>query len=613
MSLYKQENIRNIAIIAHVDHGKTTLVDGLLRQGNVFRANQDIAERVMDSNDLERERGITIVSKNTAVSYNGVKINIVDTPGHADFGGEVERVMGMVDGVLLLVDAVDGPMPQTRFVTSKALAMGHKAIVVVNKIDRADARPDWVVDQTFDLFVELGANEEQLDFPIVYTCARQGTATLDLAQPGTDLRPLFETIVSSLPAPKGDPNAPLQMLISSLDYDEYRGRFGIGKIHAGRIHPGESIAIVNRDGDIRAGKVIDTFVFEGLKKVEQEEVAAGEICLVTGLPDVGIGETIASREMPKAVATVRVDEPTLRMAFGVNTSPLSGREGTWSTSRKLRERLFKELETNVSLRVEETESPDTFLVSGRGELHLAILIETMRREGYEMQVSQPEVIFHEDEDGRRLEPFERVEIEVAEEHQGVVVEQMGRRRAEMQDMRLANGSVFFTYIVPTRGLLGFRNEFLTATRGTGVINSLFEGYHPYAGDIPGGKNGSLIATEGGMTNPFGLSNAEERGTLFVGVGVEVYEGMIVGKHLRDTDLEVNVCKTKHLTNMRSSTSDIGIRLTPPTEMSLDRAIEYIGPDELVEVTPKNIRMRKRILDPNMRKRAEKRGPELARA
>jgi GTP-binding protein len=629
MSQYPQENIRNIAIIAHVDHGKTTLVDGLLRQGNVFRANQEVAERVMDSNDLERERGITIVSKNTAVSYSlpsplagegsGVrgaevfKINIVDTPGHADFGGEVERVMSMVDGVLLLVDAVDGPMPQTRFVTSKALALGHKAVVVVNKIDRADARPDWVVDQTFDLFVELGANEEQLDFPIVYTCARQGTATLDLAQPGTDLKPLFETILSHLPAPKGDPDAPLQMLVSSLDYDEYRGRFGIGKIHAGRIHPGENIAIVNRDGDIRPGKVVSTFVFEGLKKVEQEEVRAGEICIVSGLADVGIGETIASREMPKAVPSVRVDEPTLRMAFGVNTSPLAGREGQFSTSRKLRERLFRELETNVSLRVEETDSPDTYLVSGRGELHLAILIETMRREGYELQVAQPEVIFHQDEDGQRLEPFERVEIEVAEEYQGVVVEQLGQRRGEMQDMRLASGSVFFTYVVPTRGLLGFRNDFLTATRGTGVINTLFDGYKPFAGPIVRQRNGSLIATGPGVTTALGLSDAEERGTLFIGPGTETYEGMIVGKHIRDTDLEVNVCKQKHLTNMRSSTSDIAVRLTPYTEMSLDRCIEYIGSDEFVEITPLNIRVRKKILDTNMRKRAEKRTAELARA
>ncbi len=605
MSTYSQDQIRNVAIIAHVDHGKTTLVDGLLRQGNVFRANQEMAERVMDSNALERERGITIVSKNTAVSYKGHKINIVDTPGHADFGGEVERVLGMVDGVLLLVDAVDGPMPQTRFVTSKALALGHRAIVVVNKIDRADARPDWVVDQTFDLFVELGATEEQLDFRVVYTSARQGIATKDLNVPGETLAPLFDTIIEALPAPVGDIDAPLQMLISSLDYDEYRGRFGIGRIHAGRIHAGESIAIINRDGDIRPGKLVGTFIYEGLKKVEQAEIGAGEICIISGISDIGIGETVASREMPKAVATVLVDEPTLQMQFGVNTSPLAGREGTYSTSRKLRERLFKELETNIALRVAETESADTYLVSGRGELHLAILIETMRREGYELQVAQPEVIYHQDEKGHRLEPFEKVEIEVAEEYQGVVVEEMGRRKGEMQDMRMGMGSVYFSYIVPTRGLLGFRNEFLTATRGTGVIHSIFDAYRPFAGDMGRASHGSLLATESGVTNPFGLANSEDRGTLFVPPGTEVYEGMIVGKHIRDTDLEVNVCKMKQLSNMRSSNSDIGVRLTPYTEMSLDRAIEYIGPDELVEVTPKSIRMRKRILDVNLRRRAEK--------
>ncbi len=605
MPTYTQDKIRSIAIIAHVDHGKTTLVDGLLRQGNIFRANQDFAERVMDSNAIERERGITIVSKNTAVFYEGYKINIVDTPGHADFGGEVERVMKMVDGVLLLVDAVDGPMPQTRFVTGKALAQGHKAIVVVNKIDRADARPDWVVDQTFDLFVELGATEEQLDFPIVYACARQGMATLDPSLPSNSLQPLFETILSQLPAPKGDVEAPLQMLISSLDYDEYRGRFGIGKVHTGKIHPGESVSIVNRNGEVRAARTVSTFVFEGLKKAEQEEVIAGEICIVSGIPDIAIGDTITHKDHPIAIPSLAVDEPTLRMAFSVNNSPLAGREGTFCTSRKLRERLLRELETNVSLRVEETESADTFLVSGRGELHLAILIETMRREGYELQVAQPEVIFQEDENGKRLEPFEKVEVEVAEEYQGVVVEELGRRRGAMQDMRVGNGSVYFTYRIPTRGLLGFRNDFLTATRGTGVINTLFDGYDSFAGDIGKTRNGSLLATETGTTNPFGLSNAEERGTLFVGPGVDTYEGMIVGKHIRDTDLEVNVCKLKQLTNMRSSTSDVSVRLTPATEMSLDRAIEYIGSDELVEITPKNIRMRKKILDTNLRKRSEK--------
>ena len=605
MSIYTQDKIRNVAIIAHVDHGKTTLVDGLLRQGNVFRANQDMGDRVMDSNDIERERGITIVSKNTAVSFKDYKINIVDTPGHADFGGEVERVMGMVDGVLLLVDAVDGPMPQTRFVTGKALAMGHRAIVVINKIDRADARPDWVVDQTFDLFVELGASEEQLDFPVVYASARQGVATLELATPGTDLIPLFDTIVKHIHQPTGDPEAPFQMLISSLDFDEYRGRFGIGRIHAGRVKPGETLAIINRDGDIRTGRTVGTFIYEGLKKTEQESVSAGEICIISGISDIGIGETIASREHPVAVTTVRVDEPTLQMQFGVNTSPLAGREGQFSTSRKIRERLFKELETNIALRVAETDSADTYLVSGRGELHLAILIETMRREGYELQVAQPEVIFRSDDDGHKLEPYEKVEIEVAEDYQGVVVEQMGTRKAEMQDMKLANGSVYFTYVVPTRGLLGFRNEFLTATRGTGIINSLFDGYRPYAGDLGASRNGSLLATESGTTSAFGLANAEDRGVLFFGPNTQVYAGMIVGKHQRDTDLEVNVCKAKAMSNMRSSNADIAVKLTPATEMSLDRAIEYIGNDELVEVTPLSIRMRKKILDVDLRKRSEK--------
>jgi GTP-binding protein len=597
--------IRNIAIIAHVDHGKTTLVDGLLRQGNVFRANQDLGERILDSNALERERGITIVSKNTSVFYKDTFINIVDTPGHADFGGEVERVMSMVDGVLLLVDAVDGPMPQTRFVTAKALAMGHKAILVVNKIDRPDARPDWVVDQTFDLFVELGANDAQLDFPIVYTCAKAGTATLDLAQPGRDLKPLFETILAHIPAPQGDPNAPFQMLVSNLTYDDYRGRLAVGKIFAGTIHPNDNVAIISRDGQLRPAKVVSVFVFEGLKKVERPQAQAGEIVILSGLEDIAIGETVTSRDTPQPVPPIQVEEPTLRMSFGVNTSPLAGREGQHVTSRKLRERLFRELETNVSLRVEETDSPDVFLVSGRGELHLAILIETMRREGFEFQVSQPEVIFHQDADGQRLEPYEQVQIEVAENYRGIVIEQMGRRRGELQNMWQESGNVHFAYLVPTRGLLGLRNELLTATRGTAVINSLFAGYYPYAGDISRASRGSLLATEMGTATHFGLSNAEERGTLFIEPGTEVYPGMIVGKHQRDSDLEVNVCKTKHLTNIRSSTAEIAVRLTPPTILSLDQALEYIGPDELVEVTPKSIRMRKRILDPNLRRRLEK--------
>ena len=608
-----QDQIRNVAIIAHVDHGKTTLVDGLLRQGKVFRANQDMTDRVMDSNDLERERGITIVSKNTAVSYRGHKINIVDTPGHSDFGGEVERVLGMVDGVLLLVDAVDGPMPQTRFVLSKALARGHRAVVVINKIDRADARPDWVVDQTFDLFAQLGATEEQLDFAIVYACARQGTATLDLATPGTDLTPLFETIIDRMPAPVGDPDAPLQMLISSLSYDDYRGRFGIGRLHNGRIHANDSIAIVDREGNTRLARVVSTFVFEGLKKTEQEEISAGEIAIISGIPDISIGDTICDRDKPVGLSSISVDEPTVRMAFSVNTSPLSGREGQYGTSRKLRERLFKELETNIALRVDETDAADTYLVSGRGELHLAILIETMRREGYEFQVGAPEVIFRIDENGHKSEPYEKVEIEVAEDYQGVVVEQMGQRKGEMQDMRLAGGSVYFTYVIPTRGLLGFRNDFLTATRGTGVISTLFDGYREFAGSMGRTSNGSLLATEFGTTTPLGLSNAEERGINFIGAGTQVYEGMIIGKNNRNEDLEMNVCKQKQLSNMRSSNADLAIRLTPHTEMSLDRAIEYIGPDELVEVTPLNIRMRKKILETTQRKRDEKRVTDMAKA
>jgi GTP-binding protein len=610
--------LRNVAIIAHVDHGKTTLVDGMLRQGNVFRANQNIAERVMDSMDQERERGITIVSKNTAILYHPagtdqtVKINIVDTPGHADFGGEVERVMNMVDGALLLVDAVEGPMPQTRFVLQKALQAGHKVVVVVNKIDRTDARIDYVVDSTFDLFVQLGADDRQLDFPIVYTKGLQGTATLDPAVTGTDLRPLFETIVAHIPAPHSDPSAPLAMLVSSIDYDDYRGRIAIGKIYAGTLEPNKQIVYVARDGTHKQGKIVSLFVYEGLKRTEVEKAEAGEIVALTGIADINIAETVTDKENPTPIASTHIDEPTLRMTFAVNTSPFAGREGQWSTSRKLRERLFKELETNVSLRVEESDSPDQFLVSGRGELHLGVLIETMRREGYELQVSQPEVIYR-DIEGVLCEPIEEVRIDVSEDYMGPVIEQLGQRRGEMTDMNApGNGVVHLSYRVPTRGLLGFRSDFITITRGTGVLNSLFGGYQPLAGDLVVERSGSLLATETGVTTPFGLSNAENRGVLFVGPGTEVYEGMIVGRHQREGDLEVNVCKLKHLTNMRSSTSDVAVRLASATVMSLDRAIEYIGPDELVEVTPKNIRMRKRILDTNLRRREEKRA-ETARA
>jgi len=597
--------LRNIAIIAHVDHGKTTLVDGMLKQGNVFRSNQIVAERVMDKMDLERERGITIVSKHNAITFNDHKINIVDTPGHADFGGEVERIMGLVDGVLLLIDAVEGPMPQTRFVLSKALQAGHKAIVVVNKIDRPNSRLDWVVDQTFDLFVALGANEAQLEFPVVYTIALQGTATLDPKVPGTDLKPLFETIIDHLDAPIANPEGTLQMRVTTLDYDEHKGRIAIGMVNAGSINTGQSIVTIDREGKHLPGKITQVFVYQGLNRVEADSAPAGEIVAISGLPDVGIGATIAARENPVALPATQIDEPTLRMTFGVNTSPFSGREGLYSTSRKLRERLFKELQTNVALRVEDTDAADQFSVSGRGELHLAVLIETMRREGYELQVSQPEVIFIE-RDGVRMEPVEEVEIDVADEFQGPVMEQLGRRRGELLDMHApGNGHTNLRFKVPTRGLLGFRNQFLTETRGTGVLNWLFAGYIPYCGEMSTEKNGSLLASESGLTTTFGLQNAEERGILFVPHNVDVYEGMIVGKNARDTDLEVNVCRLKHLTSMRQSVKETFTRLTPHTVMSLDRCIEYIGPDELVEITPKNIRMRKRELNMEQRRKASK--------
>jgi GTP-binding protein len=599
------DHLRNIAIIAHVDHGKTTLVDGMLKQGGVFRANQTVATRVMDKMDLERERGITIVSKHTAITYGETKINIVDTPGHADFGGEVERVMTLVDGVLLLIDAVEGPMPQTRFVLKKALEAGHKAVVVVNKIDRPNSRLDWVVDQTFDLFVALGATEAQLDFPVVYTNALHGSATLDPANPNEDLLPLFATIVSHIDPPTGDPEAPLQLRITTLDYDDYKGRVAIGRVNSGTVRTGQVVTVINREGELLPGKIAQVFIYEGLNRTEVEATQAGEIVAISGLPDVNIGETVASKENPLAMPIMHIDEPTLRMTFGVNTSPLTGREGQYSTSRKIRERLMKELQTNVALRVEDAETADQFIVSGRGELHLAVLIETMRREGFELQVSQPEVIFHE-ENGQRMEPLEEVEIDVADEYAGVVIEHLGKRRGEMLDMSSpGNGHTMMRFKIPTRGLIGFRNQFLTDTRGTGVLNSLFAGYAPYQGEIEVQKGGSLLASESGITTTFGLMNAEERGILFLPHNVEVYEGMIIGKNARDTDLEVNVCKLKHLTSMRQSVKETFMRLTPHTIMSLDRAIEYIGADELVEVTPKNIRMRKRILDTEQRRKASK--------
>ncbi len=607
-----REDLRNVAIIAHVDHGKTTLVDGMLRQAHVFRSNQQVAERVLDSNDLERERGITILAKNTAITVEDprsgrpVKINIVDTPGHADFGGEVERVLNMVDGVLLLVDAAEGPMPQTRFVLKKALAMGHRAIVVINKVDRKNADPDRVLNETFDLFIELGASDEQADFPVVYAVATDAQAgyTADL---GPDLQPLFETILREVPSPRVDADGPLQMLVTTLDYDTYRGLTAIGRIFRGRIQAGQPLARVTLQGEVVVEQALYLYVHQGLNRVEVDEAAAGEIVAIAGLEEVSIGETLADVGDPTALPRITVEEPTVRMSFGVNTSPFAGREGRWGTSRRLRERLFEELKHNVALRVEDTKSADTFTVSGRGELHLAILIETMRREGYEFQVSRPEVIFRKNDDGQTLEPFEEVHIEVAPEAVGAVVEMLGQRRGEMRNMRtLSDETTFLTYIVPTRGLLGFRHQFLTATRGTGIINTVFHGYEPLAGDIAAKGQGSLVAWEPGTTTTFGLENAEQRGELFIGAGIEVYAGMVVGEHQRPGDLDVNVCKKKQLNNMRNAIRDIDERLTPPRQMSLDESIEYLGDDELLEVTPDNLRIRKRILDKRDRERQAKR-------
>ncbi len=610
--MIERKEIRNIAIIAHVDHGKTTLVDQMLRQARVFRENQQVAERVMDSNDLERERGITILAKNTAIllpdpkTGQQVKINIVDTPGHADFGGEVERVMNMVDGVLLLVDSAEGPMPQTRFVLKKALQMGHKAIVVINKMDRRDADPDTTLNNTFDLFVELGANDEQAEFPIIYANGLTGQSGFT-PEMGPDLQPLFQAILDSVPAPKVDPTAPFQMLITNLGYDDYRGVTAVGRIFAGSVKAGQEVARIQVDGSILPERMRYLYVYQGLEKNEVEQASAGEIVAVAGLEGIAIGETLADPLNPVALPPIKVEEPTVRMTFGVNTSPFTGREGKWSTSRKLRERLYDELRNNVALRVEDTETADTFLVSGRGELHLAILIETMRREGYEFQVSRPEVIMKQGANGETLEPFEDLHIETSSESVGAVVEMLGTRRAQMLNMETTSeNTVRLHYLVPTRGLLGFRYQFLTATRGMGVMNTIFHGYLPYAGAIASRNTGSLVAWEPGVTVTFGLKNAEERGTLFLGPGVEVYEGMVVGENTRPLDIPINVCKKKHLTNMRSSNKDIEVRLTPPRQMSLDEAIEYLADDELLEVTPQNFRIRKKILSTDERGKVTKR-------
>jgi len=607
----ERKDLRNIAIIAHVDHGKTTLVDGLLKQARVFRENQQVAERVLDSNDLERERGITILSKNTAISIldpetnQPVKINIVDTPGHADFGGEVERVLNMVDGVLLLVDAAEGPMPQTRFVLKKALQLGHRAIVVINKIDRKDADLDRVLNDTFDLFIELGATEEQAEFPVVYAIATTGQAgpTSELEP---TLEPLFNTILREIPAPRVDVDAPLQMLVTTLNYDTYRGLTAIGRIFAGHIEVGQPVTRLGDKGLVETDKVRYLHVYEGLERVEVGRAEAGEIIAIAGLEQIAIGDTLADPDHPVALPAIRVEEPTVRMSFGVNTSPFAGTEGRWGTSRNLRERLDNELKQNIALRVQETDSADTFIVSGRGELHLAILIETMRREGYEFHVSRPEVIFRTGANGETLEPYENVYIETSPDTVGAVVEMLGKRRGEMTNLEnTASGSTRLTYRVPTRGLLGFRYHFLTATRGLGLINTIFHGYAPHAGPIQMRGKGSLVAWEPGDATTFGIKNAEERGLLFINPGDAIYEGMVVGEHQRPGDLDVNVCKKKHLTNMRNAIRDIEVRLTPPRDMSLDECIEYLADDELLEVTPKSLRIRKRTLNRHLRAKENK--------
>ena len=608
-------DLRNIAIIAHVDHGKTTLVDGLLRQTKVFRDNEKVKERVLDSNELERERGITILAKNAAIQVKDpqtgeqVKINIVDTPGHADFGGEVERVLNMVDGVLLLVDAAEGPRPQTRFVLKKALEMDLRAVVVINKVDRKDADPERVLNETFDLFIELGASDEQAEFPVVYTIATTQKAGLT-PDVGDDLQPLFETILREIPPPDVDADAPLQMLVTSLDYDNYRGLTAVGRIYAGMMTAGSKVTRLTLDGETLPGTITYLYIQEGLQRVEVQQAQAGDIVAVSGFETVSIGETLADRENPAALPPINVEKPTVRMSFGVNTSPFAGLEGRWGTSRNIRERLFEELKHNVALRVEETDTADTFIVSGRGELHLAILIETMRREGYEFQVSRPEVILREGADGHKEEPFEQVHIEVKQEAMGAVVEMLGKRRGEMQDVIESGDIVRLTFIVPTRGLLGFRYQFLTATRGLGVMHSIFHGYGAMAGSIASRTRGSLVAFEKGTTTTFGLKNAEKRGSLFLKAGVEVYAGMVVGEHQRPGDLEVNVAKQKHLTNMRNQIRDIEVRLKAPRLLSLDEAIEYLADDELLEVTPKSTRIRKRILDQHVRGRETKRVKEL---
>lgn len=590
-----RNDLRNIAIIAHVDHGKTTLVDAMLKQSGIFRANEHVEERVMDSNALERERGITILAKNTAVMHNGTKINILDTPGHADFGGEVERVLTMVDGVLLLVDAYEGPMPQTKYVLRKALERNLKPIVVINKIDRPDQRVNEVIDEVLDLFIELNANDDQLEFPVVLTSARNGIAKLSMEDESDNLEPLFRVILENIPVPDVDTEAPLQMLVNTLDYDDYVGRIVVGRVVRGTIHNGENIMLMDSNSN-RKAKIGRLYTYQGLKRVEVDEVAAGDIVALIGLADANIGDTIADAENPEKLEGISIDEPTLSMVFSVNTSPFAGREGEFVTSRHLRERLFKEVKTNVAMRLEETESPDSYIVKGRGELHLSILIETMRREGYELQVGKPKVITHRDEEGNLLEPMEALTIDVPQDFMGAVMEGLGLRKAELQNMTEMAGYLRMEFLIPARGLIGFRNQFLTDTKGNGIMNHVFAGYAPYKGDIPGRTRGSLVAFEAGETTSYGISNAQERGTMFIVPGEQVYEGQIIGENSREDDMDVNPCKKKHVSNMRASGSDEAIRLIPPKTFSLEQALEHINDDELVEVTPKSIRMRKKILD-----------------
>ena len=590
-----RNDIRNIAIIAHVDHGKTTLVDAMLKQSGVFRANEHVEERVMDSNDLERERGITILSKNTAVMHDGVKINILDTPGHADFGGEVERVLNMVDGVLLLVDAYEGPMPQTKYVLRKALEAHLKPIVVINKIDRPDQRVEEVVDEVLDLFIELNADEDQLEFPVVYASARNGIAKLSMDDESNNLEPLFKVILENIPAPDVDTEAPLQMLVNTLDYDNFIGRSVIGRVMRGTIHNGETIALMNED-KVRMGKIGRLYAYQGLKRVEVDEAKAGDIVALMGLQDAEIGETIADKDNPEALKGIKIDEPTLSMVFYVNNSPFAGKEGEYVTSRHIRDRLYKEAETNVALRVEETDSPDAYKVSGRGELHLSILIETMRREGFELQVGKPKVIMHRDETGTLQEPMEALTIDVPQDYMGAVMEGLGLRKAELQNMTEMAGYLRMEFKIPARGLIGFRNQFLTDTKGNGIMNHVFAGYEDYKGEIPGRTRGSLVAFESGETTSYGIGNAQERGTMFVIPAEKIYEGQLVGENSREDDMDVNPCKKKHVSNMRASGSDEAIRLIPPRTFSLEQALEHINEDELVEVTPKSIRMRKKVLN-----------------